>query len=420
MIAPQDAAVARRDQELPGLMTVLDPEALAAQLPPSMRYLERARIAYARYKPGQSCVVGYCAPDDGAPKAYAKAHRAGAPAPGESVLDERGLQRFVVRDGTVSVSVFPVDARLKFLRRLASRKRFARQLEKLMPEHPECWSTTLQPLHYMPERRFVAKLVANGRAAAVLKVYSEDDYPLAGANADAFRSQGPLRVAPLLARSDRHRVLVFQWIEGRSLNDAMVDPAFDVRSLSTVGAALAELHGDECVALRRSTGADEAATLRALVANLSLLCPELAPRLDALGCRLAGYLEQSPPVGLPIHGDFGPKQVVLSNGEVTLLDFDRSVRGDPAVDLGLFLAWLEREVLLGRLRAGRLGPIRDALLAGYRGQGRLAPVGLEPHAAIGLLRLAAHPFRERDADWPGSIAAILGRAEKIAGAAGLC
>ena len=215
-------------------------------------------------------------------------------------------------------------------------------------------------------------------------------------------------------------MLVFQWIEGRSLNDAMKDQRFDLHTLSVVGAALAELHGVECVALRRSTGADGAATLRSLVANLSLLCPELAPRLDALGCRLAGYLEQSPPVDLPIHGDFGPTQVVLSNGDVTLLDFDRSVRGDPALDLGLFLACLERKVLLGRMRAGRLAPFREALLAGYRGRGGSVPGGLDPHTAIGLLRVAAHAFRQRDADWPGSIAATVGRAEEIAAAAGLC
>src|SRR5438876_804673 len=93
-----------------------------------------------------------------------------------------------------------------------------------------------------------------------------------------------------------------------------------------------------------------------------------APRLDALVRRLAGYLEQSPAADLPIHGDFSPKQVVLTNGAVTLIDLDRSVRGDPALDLGLFLAHLEHDALLGCLPAGRLGPLRDALLAGYRGE----------------------------------------------------
>src|SRR5262249_53255473 len=150
-------------------------------------------------------------------EAYAKTHKAGARAPEESIQsEERGRQRFVVDEGAISVSVFPTDAKLKSLRRLATRESFAHLLETLIPERAGLWSATPRPLRYMPERRYVAQLIANGRVEAVFKAYTHD-YPRAAANADAFRSHGPMRVAPLLARSDRHRTLVFEWIQGRVL-----------------------------------------------------------------------------------------------------------------------------------------------------------------------------------------------------------
>ena len=422
MIAPEDAAIASRDPGLPGLATMLDPEALAALLPSSMRHLEAARIAYVRYKPGQNCVVGYCPQADGVVEAYAKAHKAGARARAEATQpNDGGRQRFVVDEGAVVVSVFPTDGKLKSLRKLATRESLTHLLESLIPERRGLWSAGLRPLRYMPERRYVAQLVANGRPEAVFKAYSAVDYPRAGPNADAFRSHGPMRIAPLLARSDRHRALVFEWIPGRVLGDAVRDPAFAGRELAVAGAALAKLHGVTTDALTSASRADEAATLRATGANLRILCPDLAPRLDALVRRLAGYLEQSPPVDLPIHGDFSPRQVVVENGTVTLIDFDRAVRGDPALDLGLFLAHLEHDAIIGRLPTGRLGPLRDALLAGYRDGRGSVPAGLEPYVAIGLLRLAPHPFRfrYRDPEWPECTEAILGRAEEIASDAGL-
>jgi len=355
-------------------------------------------------------------------KAYAKAHKAGARARERSTQpDEGGRQRFVVDEGAVSVSVFPADAKLKSLRKLTTGESLAHLLKHLIPGRAGLWSATPRALRYMPERRYVAQLVAHDRAEAVFKAYSAEDYPRAAANADAFQSHGRVRVAPLLAQSDRHRALVFEWIQGRVLSDAVADPEFDVRELRVAGATLAELHGVESGALKRTTRADEAATLRAAGAHLRILCPDLAPRLGALVRRLAGHLEQSPPLDLPIHGDFNPTQVVLTNGVVTLIDLDRSVRGDPALDLGNFLAHLEHDVLIGHLPADRLGPLRDSLLAGYRGERGSVPAGLEPYVAVGLLRLAPHPFRFRyhDPDWPECIEAILGRAEEIANDAGL-
>ena len=50
---------------------------------------------------------------------------------------------------------------------------------------------------------------------------------------------------------------------------------------------------------------------------------------------------------------------------------------------------------------------RAAFLAGYGDVPPTVPL----YTAVGLLRLAPHPFRSREPDWPDRTAALLDRAE---------
>ena len=104
MLSPVEAEIVRRDPDVPGLATVLDPEALAAVLPIDAR---SARLEYVRYKPHVLCRAAYrldgeffidvraCRPED-------------FTAAGEIVLNDRA----------VAVNVFPNDAELPSLRPL--------------------------------------------------------------------------------------------------------------------------------------------------------------------------------------------------------------------------------------------------------------------------------------------------------------
>ena len=61
VLSPADADLVRRDSALPGLATLLDPEAFLATLRQAMPAVGgvAASITYVRYKPGTSCLVGY-------------------------------------------------------------------------------------------------------------------------------------------------------------------------------------------------------------------------------------------------------------------------------------------------------------------------------------------------------------------------
>jgi tRNA A-37 threonylcarbamoyl transferase component Bud32 len=393
---------------------VLDPEAIVAALHPFLPETNgaAARMTYARYKPRKSCVVAYRLDRAGVTvDLYAKAHPTRALA---KLRQPRRPGRILLEDGAIVVSIFPTDGKLKPLRRLADAQACHRLLRKLVPDRPDLWDPTIRGLRYMPERRYVAQLLADKGTAAVLKVYDEPDYPMARANAKAFRSDGPLQLARCLGHSDRYRILMFEWLAGRLLSEAISDPGLEIETLITVGAALAQLHIQKPEGLPCLTREVETSTLFALSANLQFLCPQLAVRLHQLIRQLATDLVHAPPVHDPIHGDFCAKQVLLGDNAAAILDLDRSVRGDPALDLGLFIAHLECEALNSALPANRLEPLIEALLEGYRSVTRRPiPVRVPLYTAVGLVRLAPDPFRYRESHWPERTEAILERAEAM-------
>lgn len=419
MLSAPEADIVRRDSALPGLATVLDPEALVAALRSHLPPVTAARTTYLRYKPGRSCLVAYRLDTEGGVDLYAKTGPARAPGePGCAVGPWSGPEaqgRIILRDGTVAVCFFPADHKLKALHRLADAELRRRLLRKLVPDASDLWDGTIDRLRYLPERRYVARALKCDRPFAVLKLYSEREYDLARRNVNAFRSQAPFRAARCLGMSDRRRILVHEWLIGRVLGEAVSDPEPDIEALRPVGAALARLHAQDPPGLLPLTREVEAVTLFALSAHLGFVLPRLAARLHRLVQRLAEAIAQAPPMNRPIHGDFCASQVLLAGDHVTILDFDRAARGNPAVDLGSFIAHLESKALRGELSASRVEPLRQAFQDGYRrAMHDSVPARVPLYTAVGLVRLAAHPIRDRDPDWPALTERLVERAAAVA------
>ncbi len=414
MRSPADADLARRDPALPGLATLLDRDAFVDALRPAFPALRpaAAHVTYVRYKPGRSCLVGYRLESDGsAVDVTATACRHDADDKLTKARNHPG--RVVLDDRAVVVSVFPDDAALPALARLAVPTARRVVLEKLLPERPDLWGASVVPLRYKPERRYVAQLTVGGEPRAALKVYSPLGFDAAQAAAKAFRPGRSFRQAARLGRSARHGMLALEWLPGRLLTEALADPTFTSAGVEPVGAALAELHAQNRKALPVRVRAEEAAAFPPLADWLAHVCPGLANRAVRLAEVIAAQIAMLPTEERPLHGDFYAKQVLLGDGPVGLLDFDEAFRGDPAHDIGLFLAHLSRDAIRGTVPAASVDPISAALLDGYRRAGGLAMsarVGL--YTAAGLLRLAPHPFRNREPDWSRRTAAMLDRAEE--------
>lgn len=429
MLSPDDVALIARDAAIPGLATLLDRDLFLATLReklPGARLLS-ARTTYLRYKPGTSCLAGYelqthPGGPDGAVDVQAKAFRA----------DDRGKFRkaskqpalpgklgaglITLEEHLVVVSVFPNDGKLESLRLLAEPDSREQLLRRLLPGRPDLRGATLRKLAYKPARRFVAQLAAGGEPAAVLKCYTAAGYEAAERNARVLKSRGTLRVAARLGRSRRRRVLATEWLPGRPLGQILDDETGDfslqLRTLSAVGAALAELHGQRGRGMSRTTTEVFADRLRAAAGAVGAACPHIADRARGLARRISVRLRE-PKVHRPIHGDFHAEQVVIDADAVGILDLDEAGLGDPAVDLGNFVAHVENHSLRGRLRPDRIGAMKDALLEGYRAAAGRLPRGIEFHTAVGLFSLAPHTFRRREADWAKRTEAALDRTEAI-------
>jgi aminoglycoside phosphotransferase (APT) family kinase protein len=321
--------------------------------------------------------------------------------------------RLLLADQAIALSVFPNDDRLGALRLLADTVSRERLLRELLPDRPEWWSSGVARLRYKPERRYVAQLRGAG-PNAVLRIYEEARFSAAQRGAGALSSTGRLRLPRPWVASAEHRLLVYEWLPGRPLNELIAEPDLDPRAIAAVGAALAEWHRQTGAPLACRSHEVEATALAAAVRGVAAVCPHLQPRARALAERLAALLARPPARYCPIHGDFYADQVLLAGDEVAILDLDNAALGDPAVDLGNFAAHLENDALHGRLDARRVKLLQNALLEGYRASTqRPVPVTFWWHTAAGLLRLAPHPFRRRVPDWPERTAAILNRVETI-------
>lgn len=423
MLSYHNFNLVQRDPALPGLRVLLDPEAFQQLLgcwhphgSPGM-----PRIVYIRYKPQTSCLVAFRVALHGVEvDVYAKAHRREQEGKLHKSRKHSGLPELLSRtlkvldEHAISISVFPWDRHLRSLASLDGGQTQRRLLAQFLPNRPDLWDGELRTLRYNPERRYVAQLTGGNKPAAVLKFYDTDSFSEAHWISKRFESRGTLRIAKRLGQSRRHRVLAYEWLPGRLLSDVIAEPTLHLDVANRVGSALAELHAQRSQQLQRLTRQEETTNLMSLAADLGHLCPEIADRTNQLARTLSQRLVDEPPVNLPIHGDFYANQVLIGEETVACIDLDSAVLGDPAADLGNFLAHLEWSATRGEFPRDRIEPIRESLLDGYgRFQRRRDLKRIDLYTVISLLRLAPHHFRRGDPIWPERIESTLSRTEGV-------
>ncbi len=427
-LSDADMDVVRRDTALAGLATLLDAEAFRGLLGSHWpgEHFGPLQLQYARYKPGKRYLAAYRVEVDGVmtdvhaaayrPSAWGKIRRAYMRARARDTSTP--LPHLVQKQG-IAIYRFPADPELTVLPRLVDSTQREELLRRLFPEQEELWAGTIETLRYKPQRRYVARLLLDGEPRALLKFYNQEGYLAAQRNTKVLEPCHGLQLAERIARSDRHHIVALQWLPGQLLSDAVADESLPPDRMAAVGAALAALHGQDSHKLKRLTANAEAVQLLGVAEAVGWLNPLLADRAENLASRLADRIRETSFKPCAIHGDFYAKQVLLTADGVALLDLDKAVRGDPAVDLGNFIAWLEFDALQGRLASDRIGPLRDALLDGYQSVKEGPPPGqVTLQTAAALLRLATDPFRGRQPDWPGRTSEILQRAEAILPAQG--
>jgi hypothetical protein len=425
MLLPPDADLCRRDPDLPGLPLLLDPDALLDLL---RRTLPEANLGvirptYLRYKPGLACLAAFEVDVDGRQvllhaQAYAwdareKYSKLSGP---DEVPGPLGPGHVPLPQHGIVVSVFPNDRKLHAVRRLADPADFAKFVAKLDPAIDPA-ETSLDVLSYKPERRLVARLLTRGRAWAVLRVYTDEAFATAYANARAFRSTSRLRVARRLGKLYWQQMLAVEHLPGRSLDEHVCGGSDVAEVVTAVALAVADLHAQSDGRLRDTDPITAADRIAELARWVGFVCPELAEPADRLAEKLrAGLLASAPAADIgAMHGDFYASQVLLGGTaeRVAVVDFDEAARGETVADVANFIAHLAADAIRGHVSPDRIALYAGGLTEAYRqATGRPVSSRLNLHLACGLFRLLPHPFRRRERGWSELARRILCRAEE--------
>jgi aminoglycoside phosphotransferase (APT) family kinase protein len=416
MLLPPDTALIRRDPAIPGLELLFDPAALVLRLRAAGTALPDLSPAYVRYKRGTSCLVAYRTEAGAPPALYAVARRRSDACKVNKAMSAPDAAAFGtarLADEVIEVRSMRHDAELTALPRVLDPLTRRLMLVKRAAHVPHLHDCTSRPLAYKPERRFVARLNGLHDSTAVLRLYTPDRFSAAAVAATALRSNGMLHIPRRIGQSNRYGALLLEWLPGASLREVLAREYDALPVLERVGAALALLHGQSARRLpgpptaSHVAGSLESAAVRALQPQLARSAADVAALIQLL-------LANRPAPLRPLHGDFHMDQVVVMHSGIGFVDLDRAHRGDPAADLGNFLANLERDAIDAKVAATALPAMRDALLGGYGGGDPALRERVHLHTAAALLRLVAEPFRCRATDWPDQMQRIVTRAGEIA------
>lgn len=410
-----DEAIVARELDFAGLATLLDPRRALQWLRRQAPWLEVASLEpnYLKYKPRTSCLASFIARGKGAPafvyfKGFAgdASHKIGKAAL-QSASDSSG----VVVDEALRVAayLFPRDAVLSHLADLLNP---ADRLRKDWGDHIPTGELSIDALRYKPERRFVGAVMVAGKPMASVKLYAGRDYDRAQRNAKVLANVRGARLPRRLERRPKERYVLSEWVTGVRLREVMAQRRDLADVAERVGATLATLHSHRCGRLQFAPTDLASAEARSAIAAIADVLPSVARRAARLARDIAdGLADQHVELSV-CHGDFHLDQVLVDD-EIALLDVDNACIGDPARDLGNFIAHCEREALNGWLLPAEVDLWRSHLLAGYQRVRQLPNDDrISRHVALGLLKLAIEPFRQRQAHWPMFTEAILNRAGK--------
>jgi hypothetical protein len=157
---------------------------------------------------------------------------------------------------------------------------------------------------------------------------------------------GVPRLAEPLAYLPDHRTLLQGVLPGdRTLADLVTGAGTPTTSLESAlrstARGLTALHGCGLAAGPPRTVASELTTIERVLTRLAPTFPEQVGRdaRELLGS-LAARAGDDPVEMVPVHGAFRPAQVLLDGTRPGFLDFDGFGQGEPALDVGRFLAKL--------------------------------------------------------------------------------
>jgi len=244
-----------------------------------------------------------------------------------------------------------------------------------------------------------------------------------------FDGASGLSVPQPLGYFPRVRLVMMEKAGGSLLRQWIYNPSTDWPAMMPpVARWLATLHMSGVRVSRRLTAKEETGTIQGWLADLEA---SDAPWLDHERGRTAALLreilarlsQQDRRALRLIHGDCHLENILVRNGEVTVIDWEHAAMADPALDLGYLLGQVEIQSdrywwskgLANPLDAARL---TSALLDEYcRTAPRPSPTLLPLYQARAYIQHIVHTLRMKGAEDPSHVTRWLDRAADRLGSA---
>jgi aminoglycoside phosphotransferase len=344
---------------------------------------ESLRVAYRVSAVGRSCVVaGRAFPQGGSRRCLEKEKMPGT---------NGGPFRPLFHDAeTESVFwTFPNDRKIANLNQLVE---IPGELAELFTPK---W-TKSNVVAYAPENCATAQCLSEqDDLLAYAKVYASDHtqtcfstYTALGESAESERVE--IHFPKVIYHSNQHHILVLQALRGKRMADVQGPEIFG--AFARLGGALACLHRLPVPLHLPEFPRFTQSHLKLAASSIGFVRPELAELASELCEQLCSKKKGHSELNVCLHGDVHPKNGILLEKGIALIDLDQASVGPPAADLGSLLAALRYERHIGLLTEAAERTLADTFLNGYQQFGILPePESLRWHMAAALF--AERAFR---------------------------
>lgn len=296
---------------------------------------------------------------------------------------EAGRSVVLLPEVGLILAAFPNDRKLALLS--------GEDLQAWLPEglrelslgelEPEIWrvqSVALEPLRYVPERRFTALCRARLRNAEEEKEFCFIAKQVNEAkrarrlfrnlrsleDALARLERVPFRVPRALGWNEERAVVFIEFLPGNNLKQLLFELDIE-RMMPRVGELLAVFHRADKRVRKRVSYSSELRENREALREIAQVLPHFHPRLRALFAGLEKNRWASTSAPALLHGTFRLNHIFLRNDELVLLDLDSLRVGDPAYDLANLLTSLYYLEAQERIAPELRRQIAHGFLSGY-------------------------------------------------------
>lgn len=213
-----------------------------------------------------------------------------------------------------------------------------------------------------------------------------------------------------------------QYVPGELLS-ALKPPLLDIRPFDLAGRWLARLHDTVPVAgLRERSLGNELQKIEENSEVLQLHVPQsVRKQVGETASLLRELVENWTQSRLAMtHRDFYPGNVLWDGARIRVIDFDWLSMGDPVLDVGCFLAQLEKLSQRATGRWDAYATCAEAFRCGYLEASQGTPMDRLPFSvAATFLNLAADEVRrQRYSGWRDRAVALAARSRQVVHAAG--